>query len=91
MEGRTNAIEFKAILQHWLSRYVLPSGLEDSLNSSVFPLKILLAKEKRLALASFYLGSLFFRLEECVKNIVQSVGHYHGVIMLTPLLFKSFY
>lgn len=36
-------------------------------------------KGEKLALVPFYLGSLFFRSDECVKNIVRSVGRYHVV------------
>lgn len=32
-----------------------------------FPLAIKLAKGERLALASIFLGSFFYRLDECVK------------------------
>lgn len=45
------------------------------MDNFVFPLVILLAKGKRLALAPLYLGSLFDWLDECVCNIVHSVGH----------------
>lgn len=58
---------------------MLPSRPEDGLNTSVFPLAILLVKGKRLALALLYLGSLFYRLNECLKNIVWSVEHYNVV------------
>lgn len=38
---------------------------EDGLHSYVFPLAVLLAKGKRLALVPLYLGSLYARLKEC--------------------------
>lgn len=46
-----------------------PSELDDGLNSYVFMLKILLIKEKKVALAPIYLGSLCARLAECVANL----------------------
>lgn len=79
-------IEFETMLVHWLSWYVLPSGPEDGLNPYVFPLAIRLAKGERLALASIYFGSLFYRLDECIKNIVKSIGRYHVVTHATAFL-----
>lgn len=52
-------------------------GPEDGLNGFVFPLPILLAK--RLVLAPLYLGSLYYRLDECVNNVVRSVWRYDVV------------
>lgn len=77
-------IEFKAILSYWLSRYVLLSSLEDDFDSYVFLFAISLAQGERLAIVPIYLGSLFYRLDECIQNIVKSVSlscgdscHYH--------------
>lgn len=55
------------------------SRLEDSWNTFVFPLAILLEKEERLFLAPIYLRFLFTRPNECVVNTVCSVGCYDVV------------
>lgn len=46
----------EAMLSYWLLWFVLLSGSEDGLNAYVFPMAILLAKRKRLALVPMYLG-----------------------------------
>lgn len=38
-----------------------------------------------------YLGSLYYRLDECVGNIVKSVGHYHVVTHADTNSFNSSY
>lgn len=58
---------------------MLPSGPGDGFNSYVFPLGNRLAKGERLALEPFYLGSLFYRLDGCVSNIVRSMGWFYVV------------
>lgn len=50
--------------------------LEDGLNEYVFPLEILLAKGKKVVLATIYLGSLYARLDECIPNMTRSLGCY---------------
>lgn len=49
----------------------LAEHIEDGLNQYVFPLAIRLAKGERFALAPIYLGSLCYRLDECVRNICE--------------------
>lgn len=56
-------MKVKAFLSYWLSRYVLLSRLEDSINTYVFPLAIHLAKGKKLQLVPLYLGLLYTRLD----------------------------
>lgn len=56
-------MDFKAILLYCLSWFVPPSGLEDGLNSYVFP-PIIFAKRERLDVVPVYLESLFYRLDE---------------------------
>lgn len=51
---------------------MLQTGLEDGLNTFIFPLPILLAEGKRLALAPLYLDFLFYC--ESISNIVFIVG-----------------
>lgn len=77
--GRGNEIEFEAMLSYWFSWYVLPNSPENVLNPYVFSVAVQPAKEERLAVASIYLGSLFNKLDGCIRNIVKSVGHYHVV------------
>lgn len=64
--GATSEIVLDAMLSYWLSWYVLLSGPEDGINSYIFPLAIRLAKGKSLALAPIFLGSLYYRLDECL-------------------------
>lgn len=66
----------EVMLAFWMSWYVLPSGLEDRINPYVFHLAIRPAKGERLALAPIFLGSLFFRLYECVENLLKFMGRY---------------
>lgn len=54
-------------------------GPEDEINPFGFPLAIILAKGKRLALAPIYLSSLYARLDKCVNNVARSVGRYEVV------------
>lgn len=79
----------KAFLSYWLSRYVLPSGPEDSINAYVFPPAVLLVRGKRLSLGPLYLRSLYARLDECVLNITASVGRYDVAIHVDTDFSKS--
>lgn len=47
---------------------------EDDLSLYVFPSAILLANGKKLALSPLYLGSLYAGLDQCMANVVLSVG-----------------
>lgn len=38
----------EAMLAYWLLWFVLPCGLEDGLNANVFPLAIMLGKERKV-------------------------------------------
>lgn len=73
-EGAKSTIEFEAILAYWPSWYALSRGPKDGISPYVFPRAIRLAKGERLALAPIYLGSLFYQLDECVQNIIKSMG-----------------
>lgn len=64
--GAKSEIEFDAMLAYWLSCNALPSGPEDGINHYIFPLAIRLARGEKLALAPVFLGSLSYRLDECV-------------------------
>lgn len=55
---------------------MLPSGPEDGIHPYVFPLVVKLAKGEKLALVPIFLGSLFYRLDECVHNLSKSMGRY---------------
>lgn len=65
-----------AFLAYLLSYFIFLSLLENGLHSYVFPIAVLFVKGKRLALASLFLGSLYVRLDEFLKNSVKSVGQY---------------
>lgn len=54
----------------------MPSGPEDGINAYVFPLAIRLARGEKVALALIFLGSLFYRLDECVHSLVRSMWRY---------------
>lgn len=77
--GMGNRIEFEALLSYWLSWHALPSGPEDGLNPFVFSLAIRFTKGERSVLAPIYLGSLSYRLDECIRNSVKPVRRYHIV------------
>lgn len=78
LEGRgwKKNVTVEAFLSFWLSRYVLPSGPEDGINAYVFPLAVRLARGKKLSLGPLYLGLLYARVDECVRNITSSMGGY---------------
>lgn len=63
------------MLSYWLLWFVLPSGPEDALNTSIFVVAILLAKGRSWPFR-LYLISLVCRLDKCVKNIIWLVGCY---------------
>lgn len=55
--GRTACpCHLEAFLSYWLSYFIFPSLPEDRLNSFVFPMVVLLAQKKLLALEPWYLG-----------------------------------
>lgn len=74
---QNNDVELEAMLLYWLFWYVFPSGSQDNLNSQVFFLTILLVEGETSPRVSLPRVS-FFRLDECVKNMVRSVGRYCG-------------
>lgn len=74
--GVASEVRVEAMLSFWLSWYILPSGPKDGLNAFVFPLAIHLARGEKVALAPIFLGSLFYRLDECVQSLVRSMGRY---------------
>lgn len=46
---------------------------------SIFSMALSLAQWKRLALASWYLGSLYARFDECSRKITRPIGRYDVV------------
>lgn len=56
----------------------------------MFPLVIKLAKGESLALVPMYLGSHFYRLDECVGYIMKFVARYHVVIHADTTFLKLF-
>lgn len=65
--GIASKVVLEAMLAFWLSWYVLPRRPEDGINSYVFSLAIRLTKGGKVAL---FLGSLFYRLDECVQSLI---------------------
>lgn len=53
-EGSRRRLVLEALVAYLLSWFILPSVLEDGMNSYVFPLMILLAKGKKVTLAPVY-------------------------------------
>lgn len=53
VKGAKRVVVLEALLSYLLSWFMLSSNLEDGLNSYIFPLAILLAKGKMLALGLF--------------------------------------
>ena len=60
----------------WLSAYVFPGGPEEGVNPRLFLLAIRIAKGERFALAPFYLGSFYRRLDLYHHASVRSKGRY---------------
>lgn len=69
----------KAFPAYRLSWYLMLSGLEDGLKPYLFPLDNLIAKGVQFVLALLYLGFLYAQLDDCVNNVVCSVGRYNVV------------
>lgn len=74
--GLNNEVQLAAFFAYWLFYFVFPSPLDDWLNPFVFPVAVLLAQKKPVALGPLFLGSLFKRLDECGRHITRSVGRY---------------
>lgn len=55
-----------------------------------FPLAVKLAKGERLALAPILLGSLIYRLDECVHNLSKSMGRYTMVSYANSVFLQLF-
>lgn len=51
---------------------------------------IFLVKVERMALASIYLRSLYARLEECVANVIEPLGHYDVVTHVNSSFLQMF-
>lgn len=64
---------------------------KDRLNSFVFLLTIFPGKGKRLSHAPIHLGSLYYCLDECLDNIVRSVGRTNVTTTRTQVFFKPFH
>ena len=65
-----------AFVALWLSVYVFPGGPEEGVNPRLFLLAIRIAKGERFALAPFYLGSFYRRLDLYHHASVRSKGRY---------------
>lgn len=49
-----------------------------------------LAKRERLALGPIYLRSFFYKLDECVQNIVKFIGRYHVMTHVITVFMQIF-
>lgn len=78
-EERRKWVTVEALLSYWLSQCILRSGVEDGINTYVFPLAIRLEKGKKLPLGPVYLEPLYARLDKCAKNITRAMGRYDMV------------
>lgn len=90
-EGSRMGLAIEAILSYDLSRFVCPSGPEDGMNPFVSSMAVVLIKGERLVLAPIYLVSLYARLDECVSNVVQSVGRYDVVTYVDTSFVQIFF
>lgn len=71
--------------------FIFPSGSEDSLNDYVFPLVVLLAKGKKVALPLIYLGCFCnARLDECVVKCGRSIERYDVVSCMDSVFLQTF-
>lgn len=77
--GLNDEVQLMALFTYWLSYFVFPSPPYDGLNPFVFPVAVLLAQKKPVALRLWFLGSLFKSLDECGRHIVRSVGCYEVI------------
>lgn len=71
-EGDNTGVTTSWICSHTV--VCVPERPENGLNPFIFPLAILLVKGKKLALARLYLGLLYAHMDECVSNVVCSMG-----------------
>lgn len=60
------------------------------MHSSVFPMAMMLAQGRKLALASWFLGSLYAWLDECCRNVNRSMGRYDAVSYIEANLLQLF-
>lgn len=88
--GVKTSIVLEAMVAFWLSWYVLPCGLEDEIHPYVFSLAVKLAKGEQLAPALIFLGSLFFRLDECAQSRLKSMGRYTVVFYANSAFLQLF-
>lgn len=79
------------MLSYWLSWFVFLSGLEDGINLFIFLMAIILVKEERLGLTPIYFGSLYSNLDECMANVVRSIGTYDMVTHTDTIFLQIFF
>lgn len=72
--GKKSTCQLATFFAYWLTHFVFPSPPDDWFNLFVFPMAALLAPRNPIALGPWFLGSLFRRPDECVHNVVRSVG-----------------
>lgn len=89
-DGLKKHVTVEAFICYWLSRYILLSGPKDDINVYVFPLVVCIAGGKRLSLGPLYLRLMYATLDECMKNIIASVGPY-GIVTLVNSAFLQIF
>lgn len=73
-EGSPSGVVVEALPSYWLTCLYCRVDRKMVWIATFFPLAILLAKGKRLALTPVYLRSLIIRPDECLNNVVRSLG-----------------
>lgn len=88
--GQNSPFQLDAFLVYCLNYFVFPSPPEDGVLPVVFPIAVLLAQGKRLALTPWYLGALYARFDECSKNVTRLVDQYNALCYVNANFFQLF-
>lgn len=79
-------------LSFFLSYYVLPDYPTDGVSPVVFPLAVLLARDRTVALTPLFLGSLYRRLDLVQADYARSLGRCDHLSMVqTNFLLAYFF
>lgn len=76
--GIDHDIESKGMLANWISLYVFPCNLKMALTRMCFILQLDWREEKG-CLCAYLPWITLYRLDECIGNIIKSIGCYHVV------------
>ena len=87
--GKGGTLEHEAFLSLWLSRYVLPSNSVGTIQKSVFPIAIHLARGTKIALAPAVLARIYRDLRLLKEKMetfgVQGEGNLKRINLWAPL------